>query len=147
VGPLELHEYTRFDAVGLSELIRAGEVTATEVESVAREAIAQADADLGALTLPMFDPALDHRTDGPLAGVPFVIKDSGPFAKGVPFTLGSRSIRGTGRRAIRGHSIGEPAGRAEDPPRSSPRGRFRWRTATTAPVRHGCLPRAAGSSA
>ncbi|MFC9764836.1 amidase [Rhodococcus jostii] len=94
MGPLELHEYTRFDAVGLSELIRAGEVTATEVEAVAREAIAQADADLGALTLPMFDPALDHRSDGPLAGVPFVIKDSGPFAKGVPFTLGSRSIRG-----------------------------------------------------
>ena len=94
MGPLELHEYTGLDAVGLSELIRAGEVTATEVEAVARVAITQADADLGALTLPMFDPALDHRSDGPLAGVPFVIKDSGPFAKGVPFTLGSRSIRG-----------------------------------------------------
>ncbi|MCZ4586834.1 hypothetical protein ACVH9Z_13445 [Rhodococcus opacus] len=72
MGPLELREYTGLDAVGLSELIRAGEVTATEVEAVARVAIAQADADLGALTM---------------------------------------------------------------------------RTATTAPVRCGCLPRAAGSSA
>ncbi|RZL82902.1 MAG: amidase [Rhodococcus sp. (in: high G+C Gram-positive bacteria)] len=94
MGPLELYEYARLDAVGLRELIRAGEVTATEVESVARAAIAQVDADLDALTLPMFDPALDHSPDGSLSGVPFVIKDSGPFAKGVPFALGSLSIRG-----------------------------------------------------
>jgi Asp-tRNA(Asn)/Glu-tRNA(Gln) amidotransferase A subunit family amidase len=42
----------------------------------------------------LFSPALDHAEDGPLAGVPFLIKDSGPMAEGVPFSLGSRAIRG-----------------------------------------------------
>jgi amidase len=91
---VELHEYASLDAVGLRELIRAGEVSAAEVEAVARRALEYTNADLNALTLPLFDPALDHESGGPLAGVPFVIKDSGPFARGVPFTLGSRSIRG-----------------------------------------------------
>jgi amidase len=89
-----MHEYANLDAVGLRELIRAGEVSVAEVEAVARRAVDLADAELNALTLPLFEPALDHELDGPLAGVPFVIKDSGPFARGVPFTLGSRSVRG-----------------------------------------------------
>jgi amidase len=91
---VELHEYASLDAVGLRELIRVGEVTAAEVEAVARRALELADAELNALTLPMFEPALEHEPRGPLAGVPFVIKDSGPFARGVPFALGSRSIQG-----------------------------------------------------
>ncbi|MEU5423469.1 amidase [Streptomyces sp. NPDC001407] len=91
---MELYEYASLDAVGLRALIRAREVSAAEVESVARRALAAAGTDLGALTLPLFEPALDHEPDGPFGGVPFVIKDSGPFARGVPFTLGSRSIRG-----------------------------------------------------
>src|SRR5262249_35591647 len=91
---VELDEYASLDAVGLRALIRSGEVTATEVETVAREAIERVNTDLNALTLPLFEPALEHAPDGPLAGVPFVIKDSGPFARGVPFAFGSRSIRG-----------------------------------------------------
>lgn len=94
VGPVELHEYARLDAVGLRELIWAGEVSTTEVEVVARRALEQADAAVNALTGPLFDPALAQEPGGPLAGVPFVVKDSGPFARGVSFTLGSRSIRG-----------------------------------------------------
>ncbi|WP_431950499.1 amidase [Actinacidiphila sp. bgisy167] len=92
-GTLELHEYAERDATGLRALIRAGEVTAGEVETVARRALEVADAELNALTLPLFDPAPAHRPDGPFAGVPFVIKDGGPFARGVPFTLGSRALR------------------------------------------------------
>ncbi len=69
-------------------------MTAAEVEQVARLALERADADLNALTRPLFDPSLAHEPDGPLGGIPFVIKDSGPFAQGVPFTLGSRSING-----------------------------------------------------
>ena len=65
-----------------------------EVEAVARRALAGAHADLNALTVPPFEEALDHDPGGPLAGVPFVIKDSGPFARGVPFGLGSRALRG-----------------------------------------------------
>src|SRR6266511_2270300 len=65
--PVELHEYASLDAVGLRELIRAGEVSAAEVEAVARRALHLADADLNALALPLFEPALDHEPDGPLA--------------------------------------------------------------------------------
>src|SRR3954452_255337 len=89
---MELHEYTHHDAVGLRDLIRAGEVTRAEVEAVARRALELADTRLNALALPLFSPALDAAEDGPLAGVPFVIKDSGPTAEGVPFFLGSRSL-------------------------------------------------------
>ncbi|MGH3392568.1 MAG: amidase [Actinomadura sp.] len=91
---MDLQDYASFDAVGLSELIRTGAVSAAEVEAVARRALEHAHADLNALTRPLFEPALDHDPGGPFAGVPFVIKDSGPFARGVPFTLGSRGILG-----------------------------------------------------
>ncbi|HEU5331612.1 MAG TPA: amidase family protein [Actinocrinis sp.] len=90
---MELHEYASLDAVGLSELIRAGQVSAAEVEQTARRALEKANADLNALTRPLFDPAPAHDPAGALAGVPFVVKDSGPFARGVPFSLGSRAIR------------------------------------------------------
>lgn len=89
---MELHEYTNCDGVGLRELIAAREVTAEEIEAVARQALEQADAELNALALPLFSAALDHAHEGPFAGVPFVIKDSGPMAAGVPFFCGSRSL-------------------------------------------------------
>ncbi len=94
LAALELHEYASLDTVGLAGLIRSGEVSASEVEAVARYALEQADADLNALTMPPFDPPLESEPGGPLHGVPFVIKDSGPFARGVPFALGSRAICG-----------------------------------------------------
>ena len=91
---MELHEYASCDAIGLRDLLRAGEVTAAEVEDVARQALATADAELNGLAQPLFSQALDHAADGPLAGVPFLIKDSGPMAQGVPFGIGSRSVQG-----------------------------------------------------
>jgi amidase len=91
---MELHEYASYDAIGLRDLLRVREVTAAEIEEVAREALAAADAEVNGLALPLFSPALDYAADGPLAGVPFLIKDSGPMAHGVPFGIGSRSLQG-----------------------------------------------------
>ena len=91
---MRLDEYLRFDAVGLRELIRAGEVTADEVEAVARVALLEANARVNGLAAPPFTPALDHDPDGPLGGVPFLYKDFGPMAEGVPFYGGSRAIPG-----------------------------------------------------
>lgn len=91
---MELHEYAKHDAIGLHDLMRAGEVTAAEVEVVARRALAAADAELNGLAFPLFSPALERAAGGPFAGVPFLIKDSGPMAKGVPFSIGSRSLDG-----------------------------------------------------
>ncbi len=96
---LDLRDYCRQDAVGLAALIRSRQVSAAEAEDAARRAVAAVNDDLNALTRPLFQPAQGYQPDGPLAGVPFLVKDSGPFARGVPFTLGSRGIRGavTGR--------------------------------------------------
>lgn len=91
---MELYEYARLDAVGLRELIRGGELRPAEVEELARRAIEQVAPDLNALTGPLFDAPLTSDPDGPLAGIPFLVKDSGPFARGVAFSLGSRAIRG-----------------------------------------------------
>ncbi|MGW5877290.1 amidase [Nocardiopsis terrae] len=91
---MDAHEYANLDATALAAALRAGEVTPDEVEAVARRCLAAADADLNALTRPLFEPGLSHDPDGPLAGVPFVVKDSGPVARGVPFTLGSRALHG-----------------------------------------------------
>ena len=96
---MELREYAQLDATALSRLVRAGEITAGEVESVARQALAWSDGVLNGLALPQFSPALDHTVDGPLCGVPFLIKDSGPMAKGVPFFCGSRSVKGAVARS------------------------------------------------
>ncbi|GAB1818110.1 amidase [Herbidospora sp. RD11066] len=95
---MEIHEYTTYDAIGLRKLIGAGEVTRKDVEDVARRALALANAELNGLALPVFEPALDYSEDGPFAGVPFLIKDQGPVAEGVPFFLGSRAINGVAAR-------------------------------------------------
>jgi amidase len=91
---MQLHEYAQYDAIGLRDLMRAGAVSAAEVEAVARHALEVANAQLNGLAMPLFTPALEHAADGPLAGVPFLIKDSGPMARGVPFSIGSRSLEG-----------------------------------------------------
>jgi amidase len=85
-------EYIHHDAVGLRELMVSGEVTADEVEAAARTALDEADARVNGLAAPPFTPALGHDPDGPLAGVPFLYKDVGPMAAGVPFHGGSRAV-------------------------------------------------------
>ena len=93
---MQLHEYASYDAIGLRDLLRAGEVTAAEVETVARQALLAADAEVNGLALPLFSRALDHAADGPLAGVPFLIKDSGPMAHGIPNSVsGAAASRGS----------------------------------------------------
>jgi amidase len=85
---LQLHEYAQQDAVGLHDLMRTGAVTAAEVQLVARQALEVANAELNGLAMPLFSAALEHAAEGPLGGVPFLIKDV-PMARGVPFCIGS----------------------------------------------------------
>jgi amidase len=86
-------EYTRYDAVGLRELIASGQVSAAEVETAAREAMSWADKRVNGLTQ-VFDSPLRYDPTGPFAGVPFLLKDFGPVAEGIPFTIGSRALDG-----------------------------------------------------
>ncbi|ONH32407.1 amidase [Pseudofrankia asymbiotica] len=101
---MDLHEYACHDAVGLRTLIAKGEVSAVEVEAAAREALAWAHDRCNALAAPLFGPALDHDPHGPLGGVPFLIKDTGPMAAGVRFRCGSRSL-GPGVPAQADHEL------------------------------------------
>jgi len=101
---MDLHEYASYDAVGLRTLIASGAVSAAEVESAAREALAWAHGELNALAAPPFTPALGHDPQGPLSGVPFLLKDTGPMAQGVPFRCGSRAL-GPGIPAAADHEL------------------------------------------
>ncbi|GII62773.1 amidase [Sphaerisporangium krabiense] len=91
-------EYAEFDATGLARALRVGEVGRAEVEEAAREALESVNSEVNGLALPLFAEALAGSPDGPFAGVPFLIKDSAPMAEGVPFSLGSRALRGVTAR-------------------------------------------------
>ncbi|HEY2050519.1 MAG TPA: amidase [Caulobacteraceae bacterium] len=87
-------DYSGYDAVGLADLIRRGEITPSEALEAA---IARAEAvnlKLNAINLPLYEPArksLPRRLgDGPLAGVPFLLKDITAALAGVPTSAGSK---------------------------------------------------------
>ncbi|MGJ0120047.1 amidase [Williamsia sp. MIQD14] len=87
-------EYVEHDAVGLADLVARGEVTAAELLEAA---IARADAvepSLNSITVRQDDAARDRASGplaGPLAGVPFLVKDLYQSQRGVVSNNGSRS--------------------------------------------------------
>lgn len=92
-------DYGAHDALGLAALVANGEVTAAELLD---EALARAEAlnpRLNCLTL--LDPDMARRRmaeglpDGPLKGVPFLLKDLGAEAADFPANNGSNLLRGT----------------------------------------------------
>lgn len=87
---MEVHEYAGYDATGLAALIRAGEVTAREVQKAAREAIEAVNPELNAMVGETFREPLAYSEGGPFFGVPFLIKDLVLHAEGVPSRSGSR---------------------------------------------------------
>ena len=87
-------EYTNYDAVGLAELIRDGEVSAGEVLEAAIERTEAVNPQLNAVVHTMYDEARAALAaglpDGPFKGVPYMLKDLGYFYKGMPTSAGSR---------------------------------------------------------
>jgi 6-aminohexanoate-cyclic-dimer hydrolase len=86
--------YDRSDAIEIARAVRAREVTASDV---LEEAIARAERvnpQVNALAARDYERARESaRTtsiDGPLAGVPVLVKDLGPALGGLPMTMGSR---------------------------------------------------------
>ncbi len=86
---MDLRDYAERDAVGLATLVRAGEVSATEVDDVARRAIEAIDPVLGATVGRLNETALEASDDGHLAGVPFAMKEVAPHLAGQVTELGS----------------------------------------------------------
>ncbi|HEX9895768.1 MAG TPA: amidase [Gemmatimonadales bacterium] len=91
-------EYTAYDAVGLAELVRRGEVSPRELvdECIAR--IERLNPRLNAVIHPMFERARRDADaglpDGPFRGVPLLIKDLVALVAGEPMRAGSRFLRG-----------------------------------------------------
>ena len=89
-------DYLRHDALGLAELVAAGEVSATELLEAAIARAGQVNPRINALVIPMFEQARSRVREplaGPFAGVPFLIKDIIQDYAGVPATSGSRALR------------------------------------------------------
>ncbi|HEY1721088.1 MAG TPA: amidase family protein [Magnetospirillaceae bacterium] len=91
-------EYEQHDALGLAELVRKRQVSASELLD---EAIARADRlnpALNAIITRIDDTARtaakNGLPDGPFSGVPFLLKDLGPYLAGVPMQMGSRALKG-----------------------------------------------------
>jgi amidase len=84
------------DAVAQADLVRRGDVSAKELLAATAERIEGA-APLNAVTLNLVERAhaqiADGLPDGPLQGVPFLLKDLGGTLAGVPETMGSRATK------------------------------------------------------
>nr|WP_042178009.1 amidase family protein [Kibdelosporangium sp. MJ126-NF4]CEL12912.1 Aspartyl-tRNA(Asn) amidotransferase subunit A @ Glutamyl-tRNA(Gln) amidotransferase subunit A [Kibdelosporangium sp. MJ126-NF4]CTQ98597.1 Aspartyl-tRNA(Asn) amidotransferase subunit A (EC 6.3.5.6) @ Glutamyl-tRNA(Gln) amidotransferase subunit A (EC 6.3.5.7) [Kibdelosporangium sp. MJ126-NF4] len=102
---MDYDEYRRFDAVGLAELVARGEVSPADLLEVAIDRAEQVNPRLNAIVHPMYDIARERAASplsGPLAGVPFLLKDLGQDYQGQPTGSGSRSLRG---QVAAGHSV------------------------------------------
>ncbi|MCR9270283.1 MAG: amidase [Hyphomonadaceae bacterium] len=90
--------YADFDAMGLAELVRKGEVSASELlnEAVTRAKAAQKDLNCFSAIFPEVAEAqiAEGLPDGPFAGVPMAVKDLGFEIKGQPITNGSLAFKG-----------------------------------------------------
>jgi Asp-tRNA(Asn)/Glu-tRNA(Gln) amidotransferase A subunit family amidase len=91
---LSFEEYRGLDALGLAQRVRAGQITETELLDTALARARAVNPTLNAITVD--DEAYARRSianglpNGPLAGVPFLLKDLGVMLKGT-VTTGSLS--------------------------------------------------------
>jgi amidase len=86
-GPaMNFEDYRSYDALGLAELVAQGEVSGDEVMAAAQARAEAVNPKVGAVTQ-SFAPRAGG--EGPLAGVPFLLKDLGAQLAGTPTTSGS----------------------------------------------------------
>ena len=90
--------YDQSDALDLAALVRRGKVTSAELLDEAIRRVEELNPKLNAVTLKHYELAraaiAKGLPQGPLAGVPFLLKDLGVQLAGTPTTGGSRSLFG-----------------------------------------------------
>jgi amidase len=90
-------EYHEYDAVGLADLVRRREISATELVESALSAIERLNPRLNAVVRVLADAARGKASnaipDRPFCGVPFLLKDNGVSLSGVPTEYGSRYFK------------------------------------------------------
>lgn len=90
-------EYTEYDATGLAELIRRGEVSPEEALEAAIAQVERVNPSINAVIHRLYEEG--RRTvkalpEGPFRGVPFLVKDLVSAYGGAPQEMGSRFMRG-----------------------------------------------------
>ena len=90
-----MQDYEKYDAVGLAELVRKGEVTPAELLEAARARAAEVNPKINAIIADVDPPTADASADAPFAGVPFLLKDLDQDLAGHVTTNGSRAYAST----------------------------------------------------
>jgi len=94
-------DLSHLDATAQAELVRSGQASPLELVDAAIERIERVNPELNAVITPLFDTARaqatsDRLPDGPLRGVPFVLKDLACHSAGDPFHEGMAFLKGRG---------------------------------------------------
>jgi amidase len=93
---LSLHEYLQADAFSLAQLVKQGDVSAAELLDLATSQLQRLNPQINAVNLSMLPQAqqrVQESLNGPLAGVPLLIKDAVQDYAGLPTANGSRGLR------------------------------------------------------
>jgi amidase len=94
---MNFQDYNQYDAIGLAELIRKGEVSPLEVLEAAIARTEQVNPSLNAVIHTFYEKArkaaLQPLPNHILAGVPFLLKDLELEFAGEPMTYGSQSLK------------------------------------------------------
>ena len=95
---LPFDEYSKYDGLGLAELVERKEVTAEELLDAAIARLSAVDPKINAIAGTMFEQARWQINrglpNGPFSGVPFLVKDLSFPMKGVESAAGSKLFEG-----------------------------------------------------
>jgi len=86
-------EYDRYDALGLADLISQKQITPMELLTAVRQRVEAINPQINAFCQLFFEKAeaqIKEGLSGPLAGVPFALKDLGQYLSGTVTSGGSR---------------------------------------------------------
>ena len=94
---LPFPEYDHLDTLGLAELVRTQQVTPLELVEAAIARIEARNPQINAVIHTMFNQARQTAQgdlpDGPLRGVPFLVKDLLAMVAGAPLASGTRLLK------------------------------------------------------
>lgn len=98
---ISAEEYRRHDALGLAELVRSRQVSASELLEAAIARSAEVNPKLNAIIIPMHELARERakqNLEGPFAGVPMLIKDLFQEYAGVQTAYGCKGLKAANHR-------------------------------------------------
>ncbi len=92
-----MKDLIEYDALGLAACVADGDISVAELLEATLARVAEVNPRINALVTPMYEEArrvvADGVSPGPLAGVPFLLKDLRALYAGVATTSGSRFFR------------------------------------------------------